>query len=52
LARWFRQTDYSADASNMLKLGAGITAAQLVVTGHRSGNLTLTDGTHVIMVGG
>ncbi len=39
------ETEYSSAPNNVLKLGTGITAAQVTVTGDSSGNIVLTDGT-------
>jgi Ca2+-binding RTX toxin-like protein len=38
------ETDFASNPNNILKLGSGITAAQLKVTGDSSGNLFITDG--------
>ena len=39
------EADYGGSPNNVLKLGTGITAAQVQVTGDDSGNVYLTDGT-------
>ena len=39
------ELDFSSTTSNVLKFGAGIAPAQVVVTGDSNGNLYLTDGT-------
>lgn len=39
-----KEADFAANPSNILRLGSGITAAQVRVTGDNAGNMYLTDG--------